>query len=292
MHSRTKLKCISPYTPQKNILNCTKNHVIMSLDVFQCAQQRTSRQTAKQPLIAEFLEQTAQQDDDVQPDMRRCDISVPKLHLAPMMAPCPTRGHTTNTEDTTCLEHTKRKKKKTCTKKQSVFRNNHHAIMTRHRKKGVQKKSNAVTQTTYPCRTLNMCSATRIYTENSVPQMNTEGSCSQMEAPHRTSTRIIRKSTSKKKNGLPTADASRSQRSHQAAPDRTATVTLSTTGIRTSGKKRACESIHHVQLGVAFRHAICSSPRCQLIVILPFHGTPNQHAQKTSAGKYARGGLL
>ena len=71
--------------------------------------------------------------------------------------------------------------------------------MTRHKKKGVQKKSNAVTLTTYPCRTLNMCSATRIYTENSVPQMNTGGSYSQMEAPHRTSTIIIRKSTSKKK---------------------------------------------------------------------------------------------
>ena len=131
--------------------------------------------------------------------MRRCDISVPKLHLAPMMAPCPTRGHTTNTEDTTCLEHTKRKKKKTCTKKQNVFRNNHHAIMTRHKKKGVQKKSNAVTLTTYPCRTLNMCSAHESTPVFSVPQMNTEGSCSQMEAPHRTSTRIIRKSTSKKK---------------------------------------------------------------------------------------------
>ena len=186
MHSRTKLKCISSCTQQKKHPELHKKHVIMSLDVFQFAQQRTSRQTAKQPLIAEFLEQTAKQDDCVQPDMRRCDISVPKLHLGPMMEPCPTRGHTTNTEDTTCLEHTKRKKKKTCTKKQSVFRNNHHAIMTRHRKKGNLQKPNALTLTTYSCRTLNMCSATRICTENSVPQMNTEGSCSQMEAPHRT----------------------------------------------------------------------------------------------------------
>ena len=56
------------------------------------------------------------------------------------------------------------KQEKTCTKKQSVFRNNHHAIITFHRKKEVSQKSNAVTLTTCSCRTLNICSATRTCT--------------------------------------------------------------------------------------------------------------------------------
>ena len=103
------------------------------------------------------------------------------------MTPCPTRGHTTNTEDTTCLEHSKRKKKKTCTKKQSVFRNNHHAIITLHRKKEVSQKSNAVTLTTYSCRTLNIFSATRTCTGFWCPSnehrrlMQSDGS----SAPHK-----------------------------------------------------------------------------------------------------------